>query len=271
MRAILLLACLYASAFAQAGELPRDCAECPELVVLPAGHFVMGSPDTEAERSRDEGPQHEVTFAKPFAIGKFEVTHGEFAAFVTDTARTMAPCFWDSGFPRGPDHPAACLAVGDAEEYLAWLSRRTGHRYRLPSEAEWEYAVRGGAALGDYRVYSFGDGKAGLCTAANTRVEGCDDGFAGTAPKGSFPANGFGLHDMHGNVWEYIADCVTETYVGAPANGAAWSAGDCTRRIIRGGGYWNQSAGHFRSANRGWLGLKMMDVMTGFRVVREVD
>lgn len=246
----------------------RDCDECPEMVMLPPGSFTMGSPDTERERSPDEGPLHKVTFARPFAIGKFEVTLAQFSAFAADTSRAMEPCFHDSGFPRDPRHPASCLTVDDAEAYAAWLSRRTGHTYRLPSEAEWEYAVRGPDKSSAATVYSFGDDRAGLCMGANTRLDGCDDGFAGTAPAGSFPPNAFGLHDLHGNVWEFTADCVTDSYAGAPSDGAISKVGDCSKRIIRGAGWYNSSSGHFRSANRGWLGIKMMDVMTGFRLVR---
>jgi formylglycine-generating enzyme required for sulfatase activity len=213
---------------------------------------------------------HRVEFARSFAMSRFETRHAEFEAFVKETARQMPPCYRDPQFPRTPDHPVICVSVDDAESYVEWLSAKTGAVYRLPSEAEWEYAVRGQADGAAASVYSFGNDAAQLCANANTRVEFCNDGYPNTAPVGSFPPNAFGLFDMHGNVWEFMADCVTTSYDGAPADGATVREGDCGKRIMRGGGWYNASTGHHRSANRGWLGVQMRDPMTGFRVVREI-
>jgi formylglycine-generating enzyme required for sulfatase activity len=252
------------------GEPFRDCAICPEMVLLPPGWFTMGSPETEASRQRDEGPQHNVAMKGNVALGKFEVTHDEFLAFVTDTNRTMEPCFFDPIFPRNGRHPAICLTWHDAQDYVAWLSRKAGYQYRLPSEAEWEFAARARRVPGTYQRLEFGEDVEDICANANTSVKECDDGFANTAPVGSFPPNDFGIHDTIGNVWEFIEDCPTPNYEGAPADGSVWKGGDCSKRVIRGAGWINYLPDHLRVSNRGWLGPKMSDVMTGFRVARAI-
>lgn len=145
----------------------------------------------------------------------------------------------------------------------------TGHHYRLPSEGEWEYAARAATAPGAYPRFYFGDDEKQICANGNTSVKSCEDGFANTAPAGSFPANAFGLHDTMGNVWEFTEECPTPNYEGAPSEGAIRQGGDCSKRIIRGAGWINWQIHHLRTANRGWLGPEMYDVMTGFRVVRD--
>ena len=249
----------------------RDCAQCPEMVLLPPGWFTMGSPDTEEGRGRDEGPKHNVVMKGDLAMGKFEVTHDEFLAFVTDTKRTMEPCFYDPVFPRNGRHPAICLTWNDAQDYLAWLSKKAGYHYRLPSEAEWEFAARARRVPGTYQRLEFGEDVEDICANANTSVKACDDGFAKTAPVGSFPPNVFGLHDTIGNVWEFIEECPTANYEGAPTDGSVWKGGDCSKRVIRGAGWINYLTDHLRVSNRGWLGPEMSDVMTGFRVARTVN
>ena len=253
------------------GKTFRDCAQCPEMVLLPPGWFSMGSPETEGSRGRDEGPQHNVVMQGNVALGKFEVTHEEFLAFVTDTNRTMEPCFFDPVFPRTGRHPAICLTWHDAQDYVAWLSKKAGYHYRLPSEAEWEFAARARRVPGTYQRLEFGEDTEDICANANTSVKECDDGFANTSPVGSFPPNAFGLYDTIGNVWEFIEDCPTANYEGAPADGSVWKeAGDCSKRVIRGAGWINYLTDHLRVSNRGWLGPRMTDVMTGFRVAHTV-
>src|SRR5262245_14145221 len=200
----------------------KECDTCPEMVVVPAGSFAMGSPKNEKGRDDNEGPQHTVTIGKPFALGKFEVTVDQFAAFVQDTGHDMGPkCdVWEDGkwaekegrtwrnpgFSQTGSHPAACPSWDDSKAYVAWLSRKTGKAYRLPTEAEWEYAARAGTTT----RYHFGNDEKGLCKygngadqAARKDVPGakkwtvvaCSDGHAYTAPVGSLAANAFGLHD----------------------------------------------------------------------------
>jgi formylglycine-generating enzyme required for sulfatase activity len=231
----------------QTGTVFRDIEApwCPELVVIPAGSFVMGSPATEEGRSPDEGPQHEVTFARPFALGRYPVTFDEYDHFCAETRREKPP---DRDWGRGR-RPAINVSWEDAKAYVEWLSEHTGQGYRLPSEAEWEYACRAGTTtpfwtgetIGTERAnyngnYTYGRGRKG-----EYRVQ--------TTPVGTFEANPWGLHDMHGNVWEWCEDCCNDSYKGAPDDGSAWTAGDCRRRVLRGGS-WNSNPGYLRSAER---------------------
>ena len=192
----------------EAGEIFRDCETCPEMVVVPAGSFLMGSPPGEEDRDDSEGPQHRVTLAEPFAVGKYEVKRSEYAEFVQATGRTDGNSCWtyeggewkermgrswrDPGFDQGVDHPVACVNWDNGQEFVRWLSEKTGKSYRLLSEAEWEYAARGGTQT----RYSWGD------TIGHNRAncDGCGSRWDNemTAPVGSFSANEFGLHDMHG-------------------------------------------------------------------------
>jgi formylglycine-generating enzyme required for sulfatase activity len=247
----------------------RDCAECPELVVVPAGRFLMGTPQrlqvpTEVPAELDPV---EITIGRPFALGRFEVTRGEYRAFVQDSGHSPSdphcrtwvealqgfrdlPVRWDqANTPSQPTdrHPAVCIDWHDAQAYVAWLSRRTGHRYRLPSEAEWEYAARGGTRT----LYPWGNRPEGACRQANLHDETtarryalawtvvrCKDGYADVAPVGSLLPNRFGLHDMLGNVWEWAEDCASLSYFGRPTDQRAWVwEGGCRRRIQRGGGW----------------------------------
>jgi formylglycine-generating enzyme required for sulfatase activity len=263
----------------KAGDSFRECNDCPEMVLVPAGSFTMGSPLNEAGRDADEGPQHVVTLAQPFAVAKFEVTVRQFAAFATETGHDAGPSCWtfedgkgeeradrswrNPGFVQDGSHPAACLNWHDAAAYASWLAGKTGKPYRLLTEAEWEYSARAPTTSGAATRYSFGDDDDALCRNGNgpdhaaRRIKGagdwaafaCDDGFAYTAPVGSFPPNAFGLHDVHGNVWEWTQDCYHASYDGAPANGAAWLSGDCSRHVLRGGS-WTFAPTDLRVANR---------------------
>jgi formylglycine-generating enzyme required for sulfatase activity len=272
----------------------KECVGCPEMVVVPAGAFVMGSPEDEAARDGNEGPQRPVQIGRPFALGKFEVTVGEFGAFVRETSYdTGSTCdVWQDGtwaeragyswrnpgFPQSDAHPAACLSWDDAKAYLAWLSRKTGKTYRLPTEAEWEYAARAGATT----TFHFGNDRNDYCRhgngadqtaqqqvpgAGSWSVLACRDGHAYTAPVGSFAANAFGLHDALGNVFEWVEDCWNDSYAGAPTDGSAWTSGDCTIRVQRGGA-WGYPPDYLRTAVRGRQPQAYRYVNAGIRVAR---
>ena len=266
----------------------RDCPGCPEMVVVPAGRFRMGSPESEAGRRDDgrEGPVHPVAIARPFAVGVHEVTRGEFARFVSATGRSMGNACWEwdggwkersgrhwrnPGFSQADDHPVVCVNWEDAQAYVRWLSRETGEKYRLLSEAEWEYVARAGTRMARY----WGEGESGQCRYANgadasTDFDwrtGCNDGHARTAPVGSYEANGFGLHEVLGNVWEWVQDCWSNSYHGAPRDGSAWTSGDCGRRVLRGGS-WVDAPRYLRSANRSGVTSGSRYNGAGLRVAR---
>ena len=230
----------------------RDCDACPEMVVLPAGSFMMGSLNSK------ESPVHRVTIPEPFAVGKYEVTLAEWDVCVVDGGCRHRPD--DKGWGRGA-RPAINVSFNDALAYVRWLSHETGEQYRLPSEAEWEYAARAGSQT----RYAWGDEigrNRANCDGCGSRWD--DDS---TAPVGSFAPNAFGLHDLHGNVWEWTEDCWNDNYAGAPSDGTAWWSGDCDRRALRGGS-WNSSSAGLRSAFRyGGTSTDRTDLL-GFRVIR---
>ena len=258
------------------GDRFRDCPECPEMAVLPAGSYRMGSPSYEQGRQEDEGPAHEVTIAVPFAIGVYEVTVAEFGRFVDETGYSAgSSCFTYPRFRQNGRHPVVCVNWNDARAYVAWLSRETGEEYRLPSESEWEYAARAGTRT----ARPWGDGESGQCRHANGLdasakehysdlkwvVASCRDGHVRTAPVGSFGANDWGLHDMLGNVSEWTEDCWNDSYAGAPSDGSAWEFGDCARRVLRGGS-WADGPSYLRAAYRDISGYSNYSL--GFRVAR---
>ena len=239
------------------GAVFRDCPACPEMVVVPAGSFMMGSSASEKGRYDREGPVHRVTIAMPFAVGKYEVTFDEWDACVrSGGCGGYRPDDRDWGRGR---RPAIYVSWEDARTYVDWLSRETGEYYRLLSEAEWEYAARAGTTT----RYHWGDdiGR----NRANCNSKYCGDSWDYTAPVGSFVANGFGLHDVHGNVWEWVEDCWNESYAGAPSDGSAWLSGKCAQRVMRGGA-WGNRPGQLRAAIRGWKTLGSLII--GFRVAR---
>src|SRR5262249_21040429 len=204
------------------GDVFRDCRECPELVVIPPGEFDMGSNDYEFEK-----PVHKVTIAKAFAIGRREVTLDEWDQCVAAGACRYKPD--DRGQGRG-ERPATDLSWRDALAFLEWLSQKTGQKYRLPSESEWEYAARGGTKTTFWWGRSLG-----------VRLANCRDCGGGTGQQtiatGSFSANPFGLFDTAGNAAEWVQDCWNDNYRGAPANGTAWTSGQCGQRVLRGGSF----------------------------------
>ena len=247
------------------GERFRDCDECPELVVVPSGSFEMGSPSSEEGRDDDEGPVHRVRIAQPFAVGVYEVTFSQWEACVAGGGcRGHRPS--DKGWGRG-NRPVINVSWKDAKAYVEWLSRKTGKGYRLLSESEWEYVARAGTRTpfhtgrtisteqANYNGrYTYGSGRKGRYRKRTT-------------PVGEFPANRFGLHDVHGNVWEWVEDCWNGSYRGAPADGSAWKSGDCSWRVLRGGS-WSDEPRDLRSADRGRLGTGIRLNDDGFRVAR---
>jgi formylglycine-generating enzyme required for sulfatase activity len=236
----------------------RDCAkDCPEMIVVPAGEFAMGSPAAEKGRSANEGPLHRVTIAKPFAVSKFDVTFADWDACV---AAGGCPQIGDAGFGRGT-RPVINVTWNDAQQYVAWLSKITGQPYRLLAEAEWEYAARGGATT----AYPWGD-EAGEGNANCNGCGGAADNRA-TSPVGSFQPNGFGLYDMAGNVGQWVQDCFHGDYGGAPTDGSAWTSGDCSHRVVRGGS-WVDRPQFSRSARRLSFSTVFRISNLGFRVGR---
>ena len=275
----------------ESGDVFRDCPACPALVVVPAGTFPMGSDRRDDESDDDERPRHRVAVGS-FALGVHEVTLDEYAVFVEATGRAGNQCWafdagdesWDwraeaswrsPGYSQAGDHPVVCVSWQDAQAYVRWLRTETGEEYRLPSESEWEYAARAGTATRRH----WGNGSDDQCAYANGAdgtakrrftdwtVADCVDGALWTSPVGALGANGFGLHDMLGNVWEWVADCWHADYDGAPLDGTAWTGDDCDRRVLRGGSWYNTPR-FLRAATRDWdvPGLRFSYV--GFRVAR---
>jgi formylglycine-generating enzyme required for sulfatase activity len=242
----------------QPKETFKECADCPVMVVVPAGEFMMGSPANEKDRSDIEGPQHKVTIVRPFTVAKLDVTFGEYDACVTLGGCAYQPS--DRGWGRGT-RPVINVSWHDAQQYVTWLSRRTGKPYRLLSEAEFEYAARAGSTT----AYPWGDdiGK------GNANCDGCGSQWdrKQTAPVGSFAANAFGLNDMQGNVFQWVEDCVNANYNGAPTDGSAWITGNCDGRVVRGGSWVNFPL-ILRSALRGRFTSDYQNYFLGFRVGR---
>jgi formylglycine-generating enzyme required for sulfatase activity len=230
------------------------------MVTVPAGSFRMG--DIEG-RDKAAQPVHTVILKKPFAIGRYEVTFDEYDRFAQATGRELPN---DGGGGRGRQ-PVINFAWEDAAAYVKWLSAQAGKRYRLPTEAEWEYAARGGNAT----TYWWGNQmKSGMANCI-----GCGSQWDNkmTAPVGSFQANPFGLYDTAGNLWEWVEDCDHESYKDAPTDGSAWRKegnGNCYLRVFRGGA-WNYAARGLRSSFRGRGDPANKSASIGFRLVREND
>ena len=236
----------------QPGELIRDCPDCPAVVVVPHGSFTMGSNAAEEEREGNEGPAHRVTFANAFAIGQTEVTFEQYDVCVGEGACAKVA---DGGWGRGK-RPVVNVTWSDARAYAAWLGEKTGQRYFLPSEAEWEYAARAGTKT------PWNTGSAIVSDDANIL-----NAFKQTVPVGGFPANAFGLKDVHGNVWEWVLDCAEIGYFGVPDNGGAGTSDNCKARVARGGAF-NSPPKDVRSARRLGLDPATSSNATGFRVAR---
>jgi formylglycine-generating enzyme required for sulfatase activity len=271
----------------------RDCPDiCPDLVLVPAGAFMMGSDEAETGRGSDEGPRHKVSIPA-FAAARGPVTVGQFSKFVAETGRDLGnSCFTADGpnaqiaqrtdrswktpdFPQGEDHPVVCVSWDDAKAYAAWLSKKTGKSYRLLSEAEYEYTARAGSDS----IYWWGDQASSACDYANGEdldfkaqypswvVTECHDGFVYTSPVGHYRVNKFGLYDMIGNAWSWTEDCYVDSYAGTPTDGAANPSGTCAARVIRGGS-WMVSSRMLRSAKRADVKPQTRSSVIGFRVAR---
>lgn len=311
--AVTLASCALSPARAPA-ELTRDCPDCPELVAIPTGEFVMGAELAESKRlglpdywAVREQPRHRVVVARAFAIGKYEVTRGQFAAFARETGYSPEPGCWhfigsewlldkerswrDPKIDHGDDYPVTCINWHDASAYLLWLSRKTGQRYRLASEAEYEYVARAGTTT----AYWFGDTADEICRYVNlgdlTTLEKfgwdkielkwevmdtnhwtgtpCRDGYATMAPVRETIANPFGVHGILGNANEWVADCWNDNYEAAPAiQDARLTGADCGLRVMRGQG-WSAVAAGTRPAFRQKMMATDRRFTFGFRVVRD--
>jgi formylglycine-generating enzyme required for sulfatase activity len=269
------------------GSVLRDCASCPEMTVLPVGRFKQGS----ASGPAIEQPLHWVVIGRSIAMSTGPVTLQDFEQFVTSTGRDMQGCdtydgewkhrpadSWEHpGFAQTGAHPVTCVSWSDATAYASWLSAKTGHRYRLPSASEWEYAARAGAETSQ----PWGSDAQGACADANVadasagrRYPGwavfpCDDGNVYTAPVGTFKANPFGLSDMLGNVLQWTEDCWHESYAAAPVDGRAWLDGDCSVHELRGGS-WFSAPSYVRADYRDRFAADYRTSTVGIRLVREL-
>ena len=261
----------------EVGEVFRDCEACPEMVVVPSGSFMMGSPESDENWVPWEGPQHRVTIDYPFAVGVYEVTFEEWdACVVAGGCDGYEPD--DEGWGRGR-RPVIKVSWDDAWAYADWLTEQTGEEYRLLTEAEWEYVARAGTSTAWY----WGKSSQQQCQHANGydafghaahgfdwSYVGCRDRQAHTAPVGSFRPNTFGLHDVLGNVWEWVDDCWNEDYEGAPTDGRSWYEGDCSQRVLRGGS-WFDPPWSLRSARRISRSAGHSLFYFGFRVARTIN
>ena len=283
----------YLISVANADELPKpgtlfkDCNICPEMVVLPAGDFIMGTPESELGHQPDETPQHKVTFKKAFAISTFQVMSSEWDAYVQETGvkikdgdtRPGRACkAGKPSYPQGTRQPAVCMNYYDVQAYVHWIAKKTGKDYRMVSEAEREYAARGGTS----GPFPFPFDKEGVYQInKNANPYGDADGYTYTAPAGSYPPNAYGVFDMHGNTYEWVADCWHDSYEGAPADGHAWmdsdsesslvslvKADNCESYQIRGND-WIEPAIFSRSGNRNHRSPEILGDWLSFRVIRE--
>jgi formylglycine-generating enzyme required for sulfatase activity len=280
-----------ASAVPKPVTVIRDCPTCPALTVLPAGRFQQGSARADSGSSAFEKPLHWVLIALPFAMSTNAVTVEEFRAFIAATKRSMQGCDtydgewklrpengWENpGFIQTGSHPVTCASWNDAKAYAGWLSKKTGHRYRLPSASEWEYAARAGGQA----VQPWNPDGSGACASANVADQsaarrfpgwaafGCDDGYIFTAPVGSFKANAFGLNDMLGNVFQWTEDCWSADYTGAPIDGSARTDGNCSEHELRGGS-WFSTPAFVRANYRNHFATDYRTSSVGFRLVRDI-
>lgn len=274
------------------GSVIRDCPQCPELIVVPGGEYVMGSGKEEKFREPDEEPAHRVRVNGPFAVGRFEITRAQYSAFVRETAREAKPgchstrggrfqknprATWQNpGFEQKDEEPVVCVSWDDAQAYLAWLGTKAAKSYRLLTESEWEYVARAGST-GRHSWAETDD--AAVCryaSVADTSIKSyssglqmfpCSDGFVQTAPIGRFPANAFGVYDMLGNAWEWVEDCWNEGYAGAPDVAQARLTGFCNERVFRGGA-WNSKPPTVRVAYRDRESKDERHDNLGFRIAR---
>jgi len=274
------------------GEVFRDCPTCPLMKALPPGHLRQGAAADDPDATPLERPQHGVAIAYPLGIGVYEVTVGEYREFVDATSRKEAGCrtyegnwqeradlSWNNvGYAQTAAHPVACVSWQDARDYAAWLSRKTGQQYRLPSDSEWEYAARAGSEA----ARPWGAQTQSACAHANVAdetaerhypgwtVHRCSDGYVYSAPVGSFEPNEFGLYDMLGNVFEWVQDCWHADYQNAPSDGSAWLDGDCSQHDMRGGS-WFTAPSRVSVMARNRFAQDYRSNTVGFRLIREIQ
>lgn len=285
-----------------------DCRDCPQMVIVPAGSATLGSTPDERARSGivalfgdREGPTYRATFARPYAIGRTEVTRGQYRAFIDATGRPdPASCGvhepkadtwgpqpgynWRTpGFDQDDSHPAVCVSYDDAVAYTAWLSKRTGRAYRLPSDAEWEYAARGGTTTS----WAWGDAPEAGCAVANLLSAGtlaklgwphsladrlvCSSARSFTVPVASYPPNRFGVYDMAGNAFEWAADCNSPDNSDAHADGSARLSGACDRHYLKGGAFHTPFWLTRPSVRGAPIPADLHMFAVGFRVARSMD
>ncbi|WP_292932596.1 SUMF1/EgtB/PvdO family nonheme iron enzyme [Noviherbaspirillum sp.] len=239
---------------AKAGGTIKDCPTCPDMVALPAADFTMGSNASDPS----EKPAHHVSIATPFAIGKYEVTVAQWDACVEGGGCQPSP----NGSGRPKNTPVRDVSWDDAQQYVKWLTKLSGKSYRLPTEAEWEYAARGGTTTRFWWGNQMQTGKA--------NCKDCGEPWQqeGPTPVGSFAANPFGLHDMNGSVWEWVSDCWHNNYKGAPADGRSWDDAHCRVRVIRGGS-WREGASYMPTTTRFKYDASVRHSQNGFRVARD--
>lgn len=273
-----------------AGDTFKDCPDCPELVVLAPGRFTHTPTDTGATGKTADPVRQLVSIGYPYAIGRYEVTRSQFAAFVAETGRKAGGCWmydgqwtyreeldWRSpGFGQEDRHPVTCVSWLDAQAYVTWLSRKTGQAYRLPTSAEWQYAS--GVGSDGFKPVP---GEREICSHANVAdlsaeqqyagwtVHGCRDGYVHTAPVGRYQPNSRGAHDMLGNVFEWAEDCWNDSLKGAPADGSAWLQGDCKQRVLHGGS-WFTTPRYVAPGFRNHFEASYRSSSFGFRVARKV-
>lgn len=282
------------------GAIFRDCADCPEMIVVPAGSFTIGSPADEPGRQADEGPQREVHIPRDFAVGQYEVTRSQYEAFLRNTRHPVSGMcmtdrrkpgtwaldadtnFYDPGFFQTGDNPAACVSWNDAEAYIAWLNAKSGGGYRLLTEPEWEYVARAGsttaypwgARIDDGCAHMNGydktilEKKGDLYKGESVSFANCSDAYVNTSPVGSFASNAFGVYDMIGNLGEWVEDCATQSYDALQADGSH-KDGDCGKRIVRGGS-WGTQPRQLRTAERVRYLPTAIDDSIGIRVAKDI-
>lgn len=240
---------------ARAGAEFKDCPSCPVMVPLPAGSFVMGNNASDPS----EKPAHQVAIGTPFAIGKFEVTVQQWNACVSAGRCPAIP----QAPGTQPNAPVRDVSWDNAQQYAKWLGGVSGKPYRLPTEAEWEFAARGGSAAPYWWGAQMAPGKA--------NCKECGQPWSAERPAnvGSFPANGYGLHDTSGSVWEWVADCWHGNFKDAPADGRVWDAPNCRVRVIRGGS-WREGAAYMVSSTRFRYDASVRQSQNGFRVARSL-
>lgn len=306
MARLIVAACsiIALSACAASPNGGRECADCPEMVTVPAGTAILGAADDDRFRNPDELPERRVDVLAPFAVGRYEVTRGEYQAFVRATGRAIGgDCltdrvrrgtwavdagtnFLDPGFPQSDEHPVACVSWDEAQAYVDWLNTRTSGGYRLLTEAEWEYVARAGVVSnttypwgsdpGLGCAFANGFDRTAMTTYAEMDTSGykvfdplpCADDWLNTAPVGSLTANGFGVHDMIGNVSEWVGDCYAAARGDSPAAAPPAATDEsCARRLAKGGS-WGTLAHNLRTAERLPYPATHRDDSIGFRVAK---